>query len=115
VAVPPTSAQAFALAIHELATNAVKHGALGQPSGRLAVTWTLDEEGPRRLIRLRWRESGVAMPEGGRPLRKGYGSQLLERALPYQLRTQTKLEFGPDGVSCEIAVERAEGEENRHG
>jgi PAS domain S-box-containing protein len=114
VTVPPTSAQTLALAIHELATNAVKHGALGQPAGRLAVTWTLDDDGPRRLIRLRWRENNVAMPEGGRPARRGYGSQLLERALPYQLKTQTKLEFGSDGVSCDIAVERAGGEENPH-
>jgi len=114
VALPPTLAQTFALAIHELATNAVKYGALGQHAGRLAVTWRLDESGPRRLIRLEWRESGVSMPEGGRPARRGYGSQLIERALPYQLKTETKLEFGPDGVRCDIAVERADAEENSH-
>jgi PAS domain S-box-containing protein len=114
VAVPPASAQVFALAIHELATNAVKHGALGQPAGRLAVTWKLEENGPRRLIRLGWRESGVAMPEGGHPVRRGYGSELIEHALPYHLGTETKLEFGPDGVRCDIVVERADAQENSH-
>lgn len=102
VAVPPTSAQVLALAIHELATNATKYGALGQPTANLAVTWKIDEDGPKRLIRLDWRESGVAMP--GRPARRGYGSELIERALPYQLRAETKLEFEPDGVRCRIAV-----------
>jgi PAS domain S-box-containing protein len=113
VALPPTLAQTFALAIHELATNAVKYGALGQPAGRLAVRWRLDDAGPRRLVRLEWRESEVSMPPGVRPARRGYGSQLIERALPSQLKTETKLEFAPDGVRCDIAVERAD-EENSH-
>jgi two-component sensor histidine kinase len=44
------------------------------------------------------------MPEVGSPRRKGYGSELIERALPYQLRAKTQLEFGPDGVRCTILV-----------
>jgi len=44
------------------------------------------------------------MPEGGSPKRKGYGSELIERALPYQLRAKTQLDFGPDGVRCAILV-----------
>ena len=115
VAVPPASAQTLALAVHELATNAVKHGALAQTAGKLAVTWEVEEDGPRRRIRLEWRESGVAMPEGGRPARKGYGIELIERALPYQLKAETELEFGPDGVRCGIAVAGADGEERPHG
>ncbi|WOH60231.1 hypothetical protein [Bradyrhizobium sp. BWC-3-1] len=55
---------------------------------------------------LDWRESGVQMPDGsGRPARKGYGSELIEGALPYQLNAKTCLEFGPDGVRCRIATE----------
>ena len=50
------------------------------------------------------------MPEGGRE-RKGYGSELIEKALPYQLGAKTKLEFGVDGVRCEIAVPLGEGEQ----
>lgn len=100
---PAISAQPMALALHELATNAVKYGALGQPSGRVEVRWNIDHRGIRPRATLKWRESGVAMPEGGRR-RKGYGSELIERALPYQLGARTKLEFGADGMQCEITV-----------
>jgi PAS domain S-box-containing protein len=111
---PASSAQALALAIHELATNAVKYGALKHPSGKLHVAWQI--EGSRRAERrvvLDWRETGVEMPaQGGRPLRKGYGSELIERALPYQLKAETRLDFGPDGVRCRIAA-AVEGEDQR--
>ena len=104
VALPATAAQALGLALHELATNAVKYGALAQPTGKLAVTWELKGESPSPAVALEWRESGVFMPAVGPPKRKGYGSELIERALPYQLRAKTKLEFGPDGVRCAIMV-----------
>jgi PAS domain S-box-containing protein len=106
---PAMSAQSMALALHELATNAVKYGALGQPSGRLMVRWEVKDDQSRRQAIVVWSESGVAMPEGG-PARKGYGSELIERALPYQLGAKTKLRFEPDGVHCEIAVPLASEE-----
>jgi len=96
------AAQALTLALHELATNAVKHGALGCPSGRLSVKWYTEGENEKRIM-LDWRESGVIMPPG-EPRRKGYGSELIERALPYQLKAVTRLHFGPDGVHCHISV-----------
>ncbi len=99
-----TSVQALALALHELATNAVKHGALGQPTGRLEVVWRVEEEEGKRWVALEWRESGVTMPAAGRQARKGYGSELIERALPYQLKAKTRIEFGADGVRCSIVV-----------
>ena len=102
VALPAGSAQTLALALHELATNAVKYGALDRPAGKLAVTWAV--EGSGRRVLLEWRESGVPMAEDARPGRKGYGSELIERALPYQLGAETKLEFGADGVRCAIVV-----------
>jgi PAS domain S-box-containing protein len=101
---PANSAQALALAIHELATNAVKYGALHQPGGQLSVAWTTEEDKGQRLVVLDWIESGVTMPEAGTPRRKGYGSELIERALPYTLKAKTRLEFGPDGVRCRIAT-----------
>lgn len=104
VALPPTAAQALGLAIHELATNAVKYGALGQPTGKLEVTWELKARKPTAEVALQWRESGVSMPTVGPPKRKGYGSELIERALPYQLSAKTQLEFGSDGVRCAIVV-----------
>lgn len=101
VALPPTAAQALGLALHELATNAVKYGALAQPTGKLEVTWELRAKQPTAEIALEWRESGVSL---GAPTRKGYGSELIERALPYQLNAKTRLEFGPDGVRCAIVA-----------
>jgi PAS domain S-box-containing protein len=118
VELPTNTVQALALALHELATNAVKHGALGGPSGCLAVTWRVEDgDGQVRRVVLDWRESGVAMPDGGPPARKGYCSELLERTLPYQLGAETRLEFGADGVRCRIAVPVAHprGGQDRHG
>ena len=104
VALPAGPAQTLALALHELATNAVKYGSLGRPAGRLVVTWGFEGDGGGRRVALEWRESGVPMAEGGPPGRKGYGSELIERALPYQLGAETRLEFGVDGVRCAIVV-----------
>ena len=56
---------------------------------------------PRLVID--WRESGVAMPDGP-PARRGYGTELITRALPYQLRAETALEFAPDGIQCRITL-----------
>lgn len=106
---PPVSlggetVQLLALALHELATNALKYGALAQPDARLSVTWRLEGAGEERRLVLDWRESGVQMPEGGQSTRRGYGSELIERALPYQLRAQTRLEFMREGVRCKIGL-----------
>lgn len=101
--------QTLALALHELATNALKYGALGTEGARLEVRWSLktsDEgDGEGRWLHVDWRESGVSIPpasEGERP--SGDGRELIEQALPYQLGARTSLEFGPDGVHCTIAL-----------
>lgn len=103
VALPAISAQAFGLALHELATNAVKYGAIAQPAGRLSVTWQVETAEQPRVV-LHWHETGVRMPPSDAASRRGYGTELIERALPYQLRAETRLEFQPDGVFCAIAV-----------
>lgn len=104
VVLPAIGAQALGLALHELATNAVKYGALRHPAGKLVVTWNLEggEISPR--VTLEWVESGVAMPASRAPARKGFGSELIERALPHQLRAKTKLDFTQDGIRCAIEV-----------
>jgi two-component sensor histidine kinase len=94
----------MALAMHELATNAMKYGALAQAGARLDIVWRECRAGGRRWIVLDWSEHGVAMPDSGGPKRKGYGSELIERALPYQLQAKTRLDFAADGVRCTIAV-----------
>ena len=88
-------------------TNAVKHGALSLDHGRLAVTWQLRrKEGGRLSARLEWKESGVTFPVSQtQNRRRGYGRELIERALPYQLGAETALLFEPDGVRCTINIE----------
>jgi PAS domain S-box-containing protein len=103
VELAPNAAQALALALHELATNAVKYGALRQHSGTLKVMWDLRENDRGRLVQLKWRETGVSLPSGT-PVRKGYGRELIERALPYQLDAVTKFEIAADGVRCSVEL-----------
>ncbi len=104
VALPAASAQAFVLGIHELATNAFKYGALARPNGRLTVNWAVGNHGKGPEVSLEWRETGVPTARDGTPRRRGYGTELIERALPYQLRARTRLEFTDDGVRCLIDV-----------
>ncbi|WP_426957985.1 PAS domain S-box protein [Muricoccus radiodurans] len=104
VELPGNKVEPVALALHELATNAMKYGALMQDSARLSVTWHFEKHsGADVQLVLEWRESGVEMPPG-RPSRRGYGSELIERALPYQLKAETWREFTPDGVHCVITL-----------
>ncbi|HEX4891895.1 MAG TPA: PAS domain S-box protein [Hyphomicrobiaceae bacterium] len=92
------AAETMALALHELATNAVKYGALGKPAGRLRVSWTTRQG----WLLLEWTESGV---EGlGASARRGYGRELIEVALPFALGARTRLEFPGDGLYCRIEL-----------
>jgi two-component sensor histidine kinase len=99
-----SAAQALSLALHELATNALKYGALAQPDGRLWIAWQQNQRGDKPVLELEWHESGVKMTAGPSQSRKGYGRELIERALPYQLRADSRLEFLPEGVRCRITV-----------
>lgn len=97
----------LAMAIHELATNAMKYGALGQAGGRLAIGWTLETDGPggKPWLHIDWRESGVRMAsKGAWPNGTGQGRELIERALPYQLGARTTYSLGADGVHCTISI-----------
>ncbi len=98
---PPKTAQALSLAVHELATNAVKHGAWSGPEGKVAIGWTCEtvDEAPPRL-HLSWRESGG--PPVSPPTRRGFGSRLIERGLAGELGGDVRLVFEPAGVACEI-------------
>jgi PAS domain S-box-containing protein len=99
--------QTLALALHELATNAVKYGAIASPEGRLHIGWhvTENEDGTNKRLNIDWRESGVNIPDPDRALQNsGYGRELIERALPYQLNARTRYEIGPTGVHCVIDV-----------
>lgn len=98
--------QTLALALHELATNAVKYGALSTPEGHLDVSWTRSMLDRQPSVRVVWKERGVAnMPvEGDAPKGGGFGRELIERALPYQLGARTSYAFESDGVRCMIEI-----------
>ena len=66
----PGSAQVLALALHELATNAVKYGALAQPEGHVNITWRLGKDRSQRRARIVWRETRVTIPEGSANLKR---------------------------------------------
>jgi PAS domain S-box-containing protein len=97
--------QTFALALHELATNAAKYGSLSSHGGHLMVRWRVDDDGAGRRLHVDWHETGVDMVgAGAAPQGSGYGRELIERALPYQLKAETTYDMGPEGVHCTIAV-----------
>jgi PAS domain S-box-containing protein len=100
----PDQAQTLALALHELATNAAKYGALAHPEGMLNVNWTAVPEGDGLRLKLYWRETGLVLPADVGIRRKGYGRELIERALPRQMNGKTEFAFLPDGVRCEIEM-----------
>jgi PAS domain S-box-containing protein len=94
--------QIFALGLHELTTNALKYGALSSNGGTLRVCWEICEDEAGRRLHLLWDEQGVACLEAGPSERRGYGRELIERALPYQLGARTIYTLRPTGVRCEI-------------
>lgn len=104
---PTGIVQPLALGVHELTTNALKHGAFATPSGRLAVRWSVETEMESPSLTLEWRESGVVMPDQEKPVRRGFGLDLIEHGLPYQLGATTKLTISPDGVACRLVLSLA--------
>ncbi|MBB5694951.1 sensor histidine kinase [Muricoccus pecuniae] len=103
VALKPKVAETFALAFHELATNAMKYGALSSPQGRVEVSWRVEHSGEIPRLHLTWRETG--MRGGATPApRRGFGTDLLERTLPYELQAQVERRFEADGLCCTISL-----------
>jgi PAS domain S-box-containing protein len=96
----PAAALAFAMALHELATNAVKYGAFSSPGGNVELTWHLAPVLDGRRLRVRWMERGG--PPVLTPERKGFGTRLIERSLAFELGSETTVQYDPLGVVCEI-------------
>ncbi|HYF06225.1 MAG TPA: HWE histidine kinase domain-containing protein [Acetobacteraceae bacterium] len=100
-----TAVQTLILAIHELADNAQRHGALGRPGGRLEICWRIIPGPDGGRLVLDWAEHGVPIPGPVREAaRTGYGRELIERALPYSLGGETRFDLTEDGAHCEIAL-----------
>lgn len=107
VVLPPGTAQALAMAAHELATNAAKYGALSIPQGHVAVTWRVDDGSPD-LLRLNWAETGGPAVAGS-PMRRGFGSRVLEGTVRRQLGGAVSLTWARAGLICDIEVPLARG------
>jgi PAS domain S-box-containing protein len=101
VLLPPREALAMAMALHELATNAVKYGALSNDKGRVRVEWARGEGTAPTLI-LRWTETGGPPVEA--PERRGFGSVLLERSFQEDLRGKVALDYRREGLTCVIEL-----------
>ncbi|WP_336489848.1 sensor histidine kinase [Methylobacterium nigriterrae] len=101
----PQAMSPLALAFHELATNAVKFGALTRDEGRISVSWQRSD-GPEPRLVITWRERGG--PPVSPSARKGFGLTLFERVLPYELQAQASLSFAPTGLSCTIELPLSE-------
>ena len=97
------TAELLGLMLHELAMNAVEHGALSTPDGRIEVAWHVDGD----LFRFEWVETGVPMPDPA-TRRKGFGTELIESTLKLGLGAMTALVFGPHGIRCAVALPMAD-------
>jgi PAS domain S-box-containing protein len=107
VALNEKASETLGLAVHELATNAVKYGALASPTGKLHVSWSIDE-GP---LVLDWRETGLEAPP--QIANRGYGRELIEVALPFALGAQTRWDCRPNGIECRIELPEYEWRADR--
>jgi PAS domain S-box-containing protein len=91
----------LAMVLHELATNAVKYGALSAPGGRVQVAWSAPDGAPPGHIQLVWRESGG--PRVSQPTHKGFGARLVERAFKGGSRA-ARFDYAPDGLVCTLEI-----------
>jgi PAS domain S-box-containing protein len=91
--------QALSMAVHELATNAAKYGALSDDHGTVHVGWTLDQAN-RFHFRLVWQEAGG--PEVKPPEREGFGTKMLTRILAQEINGEISLEYDPNGLVCKM-------------
>ena len=94
----PDAAQAVAVALHELATNAAKYGALSTPDGHVRLEWSDAADGP---LRLRWMETGG--PAAQEPTRTGFGTRIVEQMIVQQ-KGQVRFDWRKDGLVCEITL-----------
>jgi PAS domain S-box-containing protein len=100
VRLPPRMALALAMALQELATNAVKYGALSNEAGEVRIQWALDRTKEPPCLHLRWQEGGG--PPVKAPTRRGFGTRLIERSLALDLDGDVQIDFAAGGVICTV-------------
>lgn len=100
VILPSELAVPLGMALHEVTTNALRHGALGYPEGRLAVTWSVRQEPNGRFLYLMWHEHDG--PAVALPTREGFGSRIIRKVLTLQAEAQVEVDYLPDGMKVSI-------------
>lgn len=103
VGLPAKAAETVSLAVHELATNAVKHGALSEPNGRLRVSWRVEERDKERRLEFEWEESSIKLASEASG-HQGFGTELLTQMIPYERRAETSLELRPNGARFTMSM-----------
>ena len=104
VALSPKAAEVLTLAVHELATNALKYGALSVPNGKITVQWATFEKRGAPWLNFDWTEEGApARPQpNDQPRRRGFGSELIEGRVPYELGGVGKMTVEKGGAQCRL-------------
>ena len=102
IALTPRAGLALAMAIHELASNAAKYGALSTEAGRLTVAWDILSDSTNLSMTLVWAETGG--PTVSPPTRRGFGTTLIERALFHELDAEVSRDFAAQGLRCTIVL-----------
>jgi PAS domain S-box-containing protein len=97
------TAGGLALAAHELATNAVKYGALSVPEGKVALSWTVTRNGDAKKVVLDWRETGG--PSVTPPEKPGFGTRVVKQSVAHEASSQVTLDYKPAGLHCRFEFE----------
>jgi two-component sensor histidine kinase len=98
----PKAAQVVALALHELTSNAVEHGSLALPQGRIRAAWRVSREAEPPVLTLDWAETGGSGIRASD--RRGFGTDVLTEMLAYDLGAAVDLHYEPDGLRCTIRL-----------
>ena len=98
-ALSPNDALSLGLVVHELATNAAKHGALSQPGGHVTISWQLEGS---ELAVIEWKEEGG--PKVSQERSKGFGTELIERVSAHELQYAAEMDYTPEGLVCRFKI-----------
>lgn len=109
VRLSPKAAETMTLAVHELTTNALKYGALSSPSGKVEVRWEMVEKRGTPWLSFDWIESGAPARDSSGPRRTGFGSELIEGRVPYELSGRGMLTIEPGGARCHLEFPLKDG------
>jgi PAS domain S-box-containing protein len=102
LALTPSASLALSMVLHELTTNAVKYGSLSAPGGRVTIRWQVAGEESGSELLLRWAESGG--PKVVKPVRAGFGSQLIDFTIKHEFGGTATIDYPETGVICEISI-----------